>query len=237
MLQELIEELDKGKVRVQESRKEIFGRIDALIGELTTAKSNIEKQLSAEETQQQMTVAAQLNQLPKKGQDTLKRVINTNKTYYENLSKFGKFVAKEFPPKPEYEEPFFKDYIIDKSALNQTIAEHMFRSGFNQAGDTFTKEVIGQLGQEDEEQLVSEEFKAKFKTLNLIVKEMRNGVLSGAKAWAREHTQQLGELGSDLLYAMVKSEFLIMLQQGKELSQIHDGGADIKMEDASEQGW
>ena len=76
-MQQLVSELDKTQHKVIDSRKEMLNRIEALIGELTTAKTNIAKQvfinsicviqIDADETQMQMTVAAQLNQLPKKG--------------------------------------------------------------------------------------------------------------------------------------------------------------------------
>lgn len=70
----------------------------------------------------------------------LKKIVNHNKNYYEHLSKYGKSVAKELVTKPEYEEPLFKDFVLDKPTLNKTIAEHMYRSGNYQAGEIFSKE-------------------------------------------------------------------------------------------------
>jgi hypothetical protein len=115
-------------------------------------------------------------------------VVDANKKYYEHYSKFGKTIAKEVASKPEYEQPFFPDYVVDKTALNETIAEHMFRSGYYQSGELFTEEVNKRCGTEGVP-FVNEEYKAKFKVLYLIVKEMREGVLSGAKAWAKEHLE------------------------------------------------
>jgi len=40
----------------------------------------------------------------------LKRVVNTNKQYYDYLSKYGKAIGKELVAKPEYEEPLFKEF-------------------------------------------------------------------------------------------------------------------------------
>lgn len=57
----------------------------------------------------------------------LKRIINSNKTYYDHLSKYGKAVGKEFVSKPEYDEPMFKDFELDRPTLNLAIAEHMYR--------------------------------------------------------------------------------------------------------------
>ncbi len=66
----------------------------------------------------------------------MKKVINTNKVYFDHLSKYGKALGKEFVSKPEYEEPLFKEsYILDKATLNQTLAEHMFRSGYHKSGE------------------------------------------------------------------------------------------------------
>jgi hypothetical protein len=42
-MEEVIDKLDRTRARVQDSRKDMLGRIDALIGELTTAKTNIER--------------------------------------------------------------------------------------------------------------------------------------------------------------------------------------------------
>lgn len=75
--------------------------------------------------------------------------------------------------------------------------------------------------------------------MNLIVKEMRCGVLAGAKAWAHNQREKLGELGSDLLYSMVKSEFLIMMQEQIDLHlQVLalKGDEDVMMEDLSDSG-
>lgn len=65
-------------------------------------------------------------------------MVNHNKAYYEHISKYGKSVGKELISKPEYEEPMFKDFVLDKVALNNTIAEHMFRSGNFSAGEAFS---------------------------------------------------------------------------------------------------
>lgn len=40
-MQSLIQELDKTNVKVQEQRKEMLNRIEALIGELNNSKQNI----------------------------------------------------------------------------------------------------------------------------------------------------------------------------------------------------
>jgi hypothetical protein len=55
---------------------------------------------------------------------------------------------------------------------------------------------------------VSKQFKAKFKTLNILVREMRSGHLSGHKAWAKDNSEKLSECGSDLLFSLVKAEFI-----------------------------
>jgi len=46
-MQLLREELDRTHTRVQESRRELLGRVEALIGEVTTAKGNIQRQVSS----------------------------------------------------------------------------------------------------------------------------------------------------------------------------------------------
>jgi len=57
-------------------------KIDALIGELNTAKSNITKAMNSDqnegekETAVKMATVAQLNSLPKKSQEVLKKVVN-----------------------------------------------------------------------------------------------------------------------------------------------------------------
>ena len=103
----------------------------------------------------------------------LKKIINSNKNYYEHISKYGKSLGKEMISKPEYEEPLFKDYQLDKAALNQTIAEHMCRSGYFTSGESFSEE--SRLQNEEESNAgINEDFKAKFRTLNKIVSELRD---------------------------------------------------------------
>lgn len=67
----------------------------------------------------------------------MKKIINQNKVYYDHLSKYGKQIGNKFENKQEYEQPLFKEYELNKPALNQAIAEHMYRSGFYEAGDKF----------------------------------------------------------------------------------------------------
>lgn len=46
-MQPLLQELDKTQGKIQDSRKEMFNRIEALIGEINTAKANIVKQVNS----------------------------------------------------------------------------------------------------------------------------------------------------------------------------------------------
>jgi E3 ubiquitin-protein transferase RMND5 len=123
--------------------------------------------------------------------DVLKRIVNTNKTYYDHLSKYGKSIGKELISKPEYEEPLFKDFVIDKTILNQIIAEHMYRSGSYQAGETFSKEAKIEM---------LDDFKNKFKELNTIVKDLKEYKVESALLWARDHSKALDNINSDLLF-------------------------------------
>lgn len=124
----------------------------------------------------------------------LKRIVNTNKTYYDHLSKFGKALGKEFQSKSEYEEPLFKDYNLDKEVLNKAISEHMYRAGYFASGEKFTEEAginEEESGNSMREEIV-EEFKSKFKRLNMIIKEFRDFKrVKSAKQWATDNALQL----------------------------------------------
>ena len=85
----------------------------------------------------------------------MKRVVNQNKVYYENISKYGKTIGKELESKPEYEEPLFKDWKLDKSVLNRVIAEHMYRSGNYNAAEAFTAEANFSMPADFKEQFVT----------------------------------------------------------------------------------
>lgn len=121
----------------------------------------------------------------------MKKIVNHNKTYYEHLSKYGKNVGKELISKPEYEEPLFKDFVLDKPVLNKTIAEHMYRSGNYNAGEKFSQEAKIDM---------ADEFKDKFKELNTIVKELKDKNVSSALTWAKSKTKELDNINSDLLF-------------------------------------
>ena len=51
-------------------------------------------------------------------QDVLRRVVATNKAYYELLSKLGKRVGAELTSRPEYEEPLFEGFQADRAVVN-----------------------------------------------------------------------------------------------------------------------
>ena len=99
--------------------------------------------------------------------------------------------------KPEYEEPLFKDYQLDKPVLNKVIAEHMFRSGYFTSGEAFSDETSLPIEQADA--ILNEDFKNKFKTLNKIVSELRESrKVTLALHWARENSEELKKIQSDL---------------------------------------
>ena len=140
-MQQLLDDLDRAHSKVKEARGDTIARIDSLASDLAAAKANIQREVQktfnilqidiGDETKAQMAVAAQMNTLPKKGQDVLKRIVNINKQYYEHLSKYGKALGKEFESKPEYEEAMFPEvFVLDKPTLNKALVEHMHRSGF-----------------------------------------------------------------------------------------------------------
>jgi len=124
-------------------------------------------------------------------QDVLKRIVNSNKTYYDHISKYGKSVSRDFISKPEYEEPMFADFTLDKPVLNKTIAEHMYRSGYFESGEAFTQEAHVEVNPGDhhhgDDQLTNE-FKERFRLLNRIVSEFREGRdVKSALEWAKAH--------------------------------------------------
>ena len=108
--------------------------------------------------------------------------------------------------KPEYEEPLFKEFELDKPTLNKTIAEHMYRSGFFESGEAFSEEAQIRL-ENDGENVLTEEFKARFRLLNKIVTEIRDvKEVSSALEWVREHAQELRGIGSDLVVSLHLAE-------------------------------
>ncbi len=108
--------------------------------------------------------------------------------------------------KPEYEEPLFKDYQLDKPVLNKVIAEHMFRSGYFTSGEAFIEE--SSLPIENVDANFNEDFKDKFKTLNQIVNELREArKVTLALAWARDNSEELKKIQSDLLFQIHYVEF------------------------------
>jgi hypothetical protein len=87
--------------------------------------------------------------------------------------------------------------------LNQAITEHLYRSGYFQSAETFYKE--GTI----ETDGITEDIKAKFKTLNLIVKEIREDRrVTSAIQWAKSHKEALEGIQSDLLFQLHYVEFV-----------------------------
>jgi hypothetical protein len=108
--------------------------------------------------------------------------------------------------KPEYEEPLFKDYQLDKPALNKVIAEHMFRSGYFTSGEAFSEETSLPIEKIDSN--LNEDLKNKFKNLNKIVSELRESrKVTLALHWARENSEELKKIQSDLLFQIHYVEF------------------------------
>jgi hypothetical protein len=123
----------------------------------------------------------------------LKRVVNHNKTYYEHISKYGKSIGKELISKPEYEDAFFPDFALNNDILNQTIAEHMYRSGNFTAGEAFSLEANLSL---------SDSFKSRFLELNHIVRDLKLRQITSALTWAKTNEEALDQMGSDLLFQL-----------------------------------
>ena len=65
---------------------------------------------------------------------------------------------------------------------------------------------------------MTDDFKNKFKTLNLILRELRTeSRVTSALAWAHSEVDALKELGSDLLFSLHYAEFTQILSQQLEL--------------------
>ena len=90
----------------------------------------------------------------------------------------------------------FKDWNLDKDL--RVIAEHKYRTGNYQAGETFSKEAtIG----------LTEEFKNQFRELNLILQEIKDKKVDLALKWAKAQQVSLEKVGSDLLFELHKTQF------------------------------
>eukprot|EP00347_Sterkiella_histriomuscorum_P014886 403359145 len=258
-MQSLISDLEKTQSKVLDQRKEMLNKIDALIGELTNAKTNIQRNIGGDETQVSMSIAPQLNELPKKGTDVVKKIINQNKVYYEHLSKYGKQIAKELTSKPEYEQPLFKEFQLNKPVLNQTIAEHMYRSGCYQAGEVFTQEAQIDLNSNKTDKQAKikddffidtltnasfEDFKLKYKILNEVVVSLHSQKSTAlAIEWAQQNKEALEKIKSDLLFNLHKGEFCEMIKENvkmhikiRELKEQHAIGTSQIMSQNSSWG-
>lgn len=126
-------------------------------------------------------------------QDVLKRIVSSNKTYYDHISKYGKSVAKELISIPEYEEPMFKDFTLEKPVLNKTIAEHMYRSGYFESAEAFSEEAKVEVeidSGDSNSDFQNHEFKEKFRLLNRVISEFRDSKeIKLGLEWAKENAK------------------------------------------------
>jgi hypothetical protein len=126
-------------------------------------------------------------------------------------------VSKDLVSKPEYEEPLFTDFTLDKPVLNQTIAEHMYRSGFYSSGETFSIESNVTL---------DESFKEKFKVLNIILTDLRARSVKSALEWVKDNLEGLKRNGSDIQVSLHLGELSQIIREQVEtiIERIQEGG-------------
>jgi len=126
-------------------------------------------------------------------------------------------VSKDLVSKPEYEEPLFTDFTLDKPVLNQTIAEHMYRSGFYSSGETFSIESNVTL---------DESFKEKFKVLNIILTDLRARSVKSAIEWVKDNLEGLKRNGSDIQVSLHLGELSQIIREQVEtiIERIQEGG-------------
>ena len=126
-------------------------------------------------------------------------------------------MSKDLVSKPEYEEPLFTDFTLDKPVLNQTIAEHMYRSGFYSSGETFSIESNVTL---------DESFKEKFKVLNIILTDLRARSVKSAIEWVKDNLEGLKRNGSDIQVSLHLGELSQIIREQVEtiIERIQEGG-------------
>ena len=126
-------------------------------------------------------------------------------------------MSKDLVSKPEYEEPLFTDFTLDKPVLNQTIAEHMYRSGFYSSGETFSIESNVTL---------DESFKEKFKVLNIILTDLRARSVKSALEWVKDNLEGLKRNGSDIQVSLHLGELSQIIREQVEtiIERIQEGG-------------
>lgn len=100
----LLEQFETMKTGMLQSRQEILGTLDTVVGELETARDKIrtDKLGMNEENKDavRLKIVANVNALAKT-LDVLKptqKVVDTNVEYFKHMSKFGKYVGKPLNP-------------------------------------------------------------------------------------------------------------------------------------------
>lgn len=117
------------------------------------------------------------------------------------LSKYTKLVEKTFNPDIA---KAYRNTEFDSHALNQIIADHLYRQGLFGAGDCFAAET--------RDTKLDCETKPTFEEMYRILEAMKRRDLEPALSWAAENSDELRRNGSDLSLRLHGLQFIEILQ-------------------------
>ncbi|KAF4615281.1 hypothetical protein D9613_003017 [Agrocybe pediades] len=166
--------------------------LDSLLAMLHQAK---EAFLSGRGTQQDLVALAKAVEAKKKEVD------DRQKEVYSVLSRLGKALDKKFPsPLPSYSDLFSSPPSV--MALERTIALHLLRTGQFEVAEVFLQE---------SKIKISDDLKAQFVDLHLILKALRNQDIGPALKWTQNNKTFLKSRNSPLEFYLHRSQYMRLL--------------------------
>ncbi|QDZ19364.1 RMD5-like protein [Chloropicon primus] len=160
--------------------------------EIRAAKAKLEKSASREEKKRLLKeLHDKLLTLRLPGQ-----IEDKQKEFYGSVSRLGKSVDKHF----KSESFGDRETNLDDELLDKVIANHFFREGEPQLGQTFCEEANVS---------VSEDLKQSFLDMHVVVSELKNHNVLPALEWVKEKREE--ERASPLEFKLHSMQFLRLL--------------------------
>jgi hypothetical protein len=130
------------------------------------------------------------------------------KEFHATINKVGKAIDKEAESEVT---KLYQGLDLHKEQLQSLIAQHMFREGRFQLGETFLKEAHIQ---------IPDEMKKPFIELYKILESIQGGNIDLALDWAKSKRRELDAIGSTIEFQFHKLQFSNFLRNGKSMEAL-----------------
>ncbi|KAJ5079991.1 hypothetical protein M0811_14270 [Anaeramoeba ignava] len=198
-MEEIQKRLDKLEKKHISTTKQLETKLETIVNTLEIMSQKTEEE-------QNEDFFKKLEETKNEIKKETKQILNTHKEYHIGLANFSKTLDKE--SKIDLEPLVVQKTPFDKKILKQIIAEHLYRDGKFEIGDSFIKET-------ETETEISKNFREQFVEMFEILSDLQQHKIDSTLNWIKKNQEKLDSKGSSLEFDLHSLYYIDLLKQKK----------------------